>query len=223
VLLVDQLEELATVSGAEGRAFTAALLAQLAEHALPGVRALVAARRDLLDPLLGIEGLGPALIHGSVLIEPVGELTWGAILDRALAAYGYTLEDDALRDAIMAEIGRTASAMPLVMFALTELWDRRDTRDQADHPPELRGARRARGGAGAARGGDAHGARRGGAGRAARGPGNAARALDAGGHTRDAERRHRRARRRVRCGTGDRGVRAGAPGGGERGGPHAGA
>ncbi len=127
VLFVDQLEELATVSGAEGRAFTAALLAQLAQHALPGVRALVTARRDLLDPLLGIEGLGPALIQGSALIEPASPLTWGVILDRALAAYGYALEDDALRDAIMAEIARTAGAMPLVTFALTELWDRRDT------------------------------------------------------------------------------------------------
>ena len=127
VLLVDQLEELATVSGAGGRAFLAALLAQLAEHALPGVRALVTVRRDLLDPLLGIEGLGPGLIHGSVLIEPVSELTWGVILDRALGAYGYALEDDALRDAIMAEIAATAGAMPLVQFALTELWDRRDT------------------------------------------------------------------------------------------------
>src|SRR6185369_7499126 len=55
VLLVDQLEELATLSGAEGRAFAAALLAAFAEHTLPGVRALVTARRDLLDPLLGIE------------------------------------------------------------------------------------------------------------------------------------------------------------------------
>ncbi len=32
-----------------------------------------------------------------------------------------------LRAAIMAEIEATGNAMPLVMFALTELWDRRDT------------------------------------------------------------------------------------------------
>src|SRR5262249_20861340 len=93
-LLVAPIEGLGTLSGAEGRAWAAALLAQVAEHALPGVRALVTVRRDLLDPLLGIEGLGPALIHGSVLVEPVGELTWGVILDRALAAYGYTFEDE---------------------------------------------------------------------------------------------------------------------------------
>jgi serine/threonine protein kinase len=126
VILVDQLEELCTLASGPGRAWAAALLAQLAAHALPGLRAVVTVRRDLLDPLLGIEGLGGALIPGSVLIEPVGEHTWGVILDRALGAYGYTLEDEALRAAIMAEIARTASAMPLVMFALTELWALRD-------------------------------------------------------------------------------------------------
>lgn len=126
IVLVDQLEELTTVASGPGRAWATALLVRLSEQALPGLRALITVRRDLLDPLLAFEGLGRALIHGSVLIEPLHGLSWGVVLERALAAYGYTFEDDALRAAIMVEIEATGNAMPLVMFALTELWDRRD-------------------------------------------------------------------------------------------------
>ncbi|XXX74346.1 protein kinase [Sorangium sp. So ce134] len=130
VLLLDQLEELATVASPGGREFTVALLSRLAEHAIPGVRVLVTARRDWLDPLLALGPLGKVLVRGSVLIEPISELAWVAVLDQALAAYGYTLEDDALREELTAELKEAASAMPLVQFALTELWDKRDTRNK---------------------------------------------------------------------------------------------
>jgi eukaryotic-like serine/threonine-protein kinase len=126
VLLVDQLEELATLSAGPSRDWTLLLLRQLAEPALPGVRVLVTARRDLLDPLLALEGLGKALMRGSVLIEPMMALAWGTALDQALGAYGYAIEDEALRQEILDEIRRMNSAMPLVEFALTELWDLRD-------------------------------------------------------------------------------------------------
>ena len=127
VLLLDQLEELATVAAPEGQAWTVALLARLAEQTIPGVRAVVAVRRDLLDPLLALGELGKALVRGLLLIEPITELTWGDVLDQALAAYGYTFEDDALRRALLSDLKGTAGAMPLVQFALTELWRKRDT------------------------------------------------------------------------------------------------
>jgi serine/threonine protein kinase len=126
LLLVDQLEELATRSAEPGRAFLAALLGRLGERPLPGVRVLVTARRDLLGPLIALGPLGKALIRGSVLIEPMTALAWATVLDQALAAYGYSLEDEALRGELAAEIEETASAMPLLQFALTELWDKRD-------------------------------------------------------------------------------------------------
>lgn len=127
VLLLDQLEELATIAAPESQAWTVALLARLAEQTIPGVRAVVAVRRDLLDPLLALGELGKALVRGLLLIEPITELTWGDVLDQALAAYGYTFEDDALRRALLADLKGTAGAMPLVQFALTELWRKRDT------------------------------------------------------------------------------------------------
>ncbi|MFS8071021.1 MAG: protein kinase domain-containing protein, partial [Byssovorax sp.] len=69
-LLVDQLEEVATIASGASQAWAVALLGRLGEQALAGVRVVVAARRDLLDPLLALGGLGRALTRGLVLIEP---------------------------------------------------------------------------------------------------------------------------------------------------------
>ena len=58
VLLVDQLEELVTLGGGEGRDWAVDLLSRLGEQALPGARVIATVRRDLLDPLLGLGDLG---------------------------------------------------------------------------------------------------------------------------------------------------------------------
>jgi eukaryotic-like serine/threonine-protein kinase len=127
VLLVDQLEELATISRGPSRDWLVELLALFGEQPLPGVRAVATARRDLLDPLLGLSGLGRALLRNSVLVEPMTALTWTEVLERALSAYGYAWQSEGLKQQIALEIERTASAMPLVQFALGRLWDRRDS------------------------------------------------------------------------------------------------
>ncbi len=126
ILLVDQLEELATLGNGEGGAFIVDLLGSLGDRALPGVRALVTVRRDLLDPLLGLGTLGKALVRGSLLVAPMSDAVWGDVIDQALSAYGYALEDAPLRETLLAELSLTAGAMPLVQFALTELWRKRD-------------------------------------------------------------------------------------------------
>jgi serine/threonine protein kinase len=127
VLLVDQLEELATLARGPSRDWLVELLALFGEQPPPGVRAIVTARRDLLDPLLGLSGLGRALLRNSVLVEPMTALTWTEVLERALSAYGYSWQSEALKQRVAVEIERTASAMPLVQFALGRLWDRRDS------------------------------------------------------------------------------------------------
>ncbi|MEO7331354.1 MAG: hypothetical protein ABI193_22450, partial [Minicystis sp.] len=126
LLLVDQLEELLTLGEGESRSWTVELLAILGEQALPGVRVLETARRDLLDPLLGLGKLGKALVRGSLLIAPMSDATWEDVIDQALAAYGYSFEDKRLRAELLGQLEGTASAMPLVQFSLTELWHKRD-------------------------------------------------------------------------------------------------
>jgi serine/threonine protein kinase len=126
VLLVDQLEELATLGSGPEVEWVVELLGSLGERALPGVRAVVTVRRDLLDPLLGLGKLGKALVRGSLLVAPMSDAVWGDVVEQALLTYGYTLEDAALREVLIGEMALTAGSMPLVQFALTELWRKRD-------------------------------------------------------------------------------------------------
>src|SRR5262249_9183175 len=63
-------------------------------------------------------------------IEPMGDLAWGDVLDQALSAYGYRFEDDEVKHDVLAQLRATGEAMPLVQFALTELWRQRDTRNK---------------------------------------------------------------------------------------------
>ncbi|XXT16980.1 serine/threonine-protein kinase [Sorangium sp. So ce429] len=126
LLVVDQLEELVTVSAGEPAAWASRLLAAIAEPPVPGVRALVAARRDLLDPLLALPELGRVLPRGLLQIAPVGDKAWGEIIEQALDAYGVGFEDEALREEVSRQLGEARAAMPLVQFALTELWKKRD-------------------------------------------------------------------------------------------------
>ncbi|UQA56083.1 serine/threonine-protein kinase [Polyangium aurulentum] len=130
VLFVDQLEELVTTAEPGSRDEAAALLVRLSEQTLPGVRAVVAARRDLLDPLLAQGALGRALARGLCLVEPISPLDWRDIVQQALSSYGYALEDDALAEELFAGIDATAGAMPLVEFALTELFLARDRQNK---------------------------------------------------------------------------------------------
>ena len=104
VLLVDQLEELVTISSDADRQYAIRLLARIGRTPLPGLRAIVAARRDLLDPLLALEDLGRLLARGALLVSPMSASTWADVIDQALAAYGYSLEDDALRRDLISEL-----------------------------------------------------------------------------------------------------------------------
>jgi eukaryotic-like serine/threonine-protein kinase len=126
VLCVDPLEELVTLADDGGRAYVATLLARIGQAPVPGLRALVTARRDLLDPLLAVTDLGPVLLRGTQLVAPLDQAAWGGVLDDALDAYGFRLEDDAMRAELGRELAATAESMPLVAFALTRLWEERD-------------------------------------------------------------------------------------------------
>jgi len=108
------------------RQWTVELLVALAQASLPGLRALVTARRDLLDPLLGMSGLGKSIVRGTLLVEPMTDATWHEVVHQALQSYGYDFEDEALGEELLEQLRGTAGAMPLVQFALTELWNKRD-------------------------------------------------------------------------------------------------
>ena len=126
VILVDALEELVTLAAAGERTYLARFLAALSSRPMPGLRCVVTARRDLLGPLLGEPGLGVALTRAVQLVVPLTASAWADVVDERLAAYDFTLEDDAMRSELAHELASIAEAMPLVEFGLARLWDHRD-------------------------------------------------------------------------------------------------
>jgi eukaryotic-like serine/threonine-protein kinase len=126
VLFVDQLEEFVTTSLPESRDEAAELLARMGERAISGVRAMVALRSDLLDPLLGLGELGDVLSKSLCMVEPLRPFGWRESVTKALAAYGYEFEDEQLEGELFRGIEQAADAMPLVEFALAEMWATRD-------------------------------------------------------------------------------------------------
>lgn len=128
LLVVDQLEEMVTVAEPSDASWLAELLARIADPPHPFVRVLAAARRDLLDPLLSLGPLGATLPRSMLVVAPMSGADWANVIDSALSAYGYSFEDDGLRRELLLEIESRATAMPLVQFALTELWKHRDSK-----------------------------------------------------------------------------------------------
>lgn len=126
IVLVDALEELVTLTAAADRAYLAQFLAAISSRPMPGLRCVVTARRDLLDPLLGEPALGVALTRAVQLVVPLSAPAWADVVDERLAAYGFALEDDAMRSALARELASIAEAMPLVEFGLARLWEHRD-------------------------------------------------------------------------------------------------
>jgi eukaryotic-like serine/threonine-protein kinase len=125
LIVVDQLEEIATLGGGRDT-LLARLVARIGEHPVPGVRALVTMRQDMLKDVLAIPRLGKIVVGGATLVAPLGESAWAEVLDHATAAYGYTYDEPRLREDILRDLRGTSSAMPLVQFALSRLWEKRD-------------------------------------------------------------------------------------------------
>lgn len=126
LLFVDQLEELLTISDPGEAKIVAAALAALAVHT-SSVRVLATARSDFLTRLAALPLLGDELGRALYFLRPlVGERLRQAVVGPA-AAKGITFESDALVDALVAQTEQAPGGLPLLQFALAELWEARDT------------------------------------------------------------------------------------------------
>ncbi len=126
LLFVDQLEELLTIAEPEEAKLVAGALAALAVH-VPSVRVLATVRSDFLTRLAALPLLGDELGRALYFLRPlVGERLREAIVHPA-AAKGVTFESDALVDSLVEQTERAPGGLPLLQFALAELWEARDT------------------------------------------------------------------------------------------------
>lgn len=126
VLVIDQLEEVVTHDRGAGLAarFVDALARAAVEPDGP-VLVIATARDDFLGRL----ALGPAIArvleHVTVLSKPP-EASLRAIITAPLARKRYTFDDEAMVDAMVADVRGTSAALPLLQFVCQALWERRD-------------------------------------------------------------------------------------------------
>jgi formylglycine-generating enzyme required for sulfatase activity len=125
VLVVDQLEEAFTRADARERTAFFDVLARFGALA-PGVRVIMTMRSDLLPRLAELGPVGSDLLRATYLLTPMNEARLREVIVGPLRARGFELESPAMASALAHEGAAQAEPLPLLSFALAELWGDRD-------------------------------------------------------------------------------------------------
>jgi DNA-binding SARP family transcriptional activator/WD40 repeat protein/tRNA A-37 threonylcarbamoyl transferase component Bud32/type II secretory pathway predicted ATPase ExeA len=127
LLVVDQFEELFTLTGDdETRDQFLRLLASTVTDEESNVRVLLTVRADFLDRPLRHPEFGELLRSGTVLVSAPTDADMREIIQRPASGVGVDFEPG-LVERIVGEVHGEAGALPLVEFALTELFDQRES------------------------------------------------------------------------------------------------
>jgi serine/threonine protein kinase len=131
LLFVDQFEELYTLvpDAEERRAFTACL-SGIADDATTPMRVVLSLRSDFLDRVPEDERFMSELNQGLFfLTTPGGEGLRDALVQPAELA-GYRFESPGMVEAMLEHLEATQGALPLLQFAATQLWEKRDPKSK---------------------------------------------------------------------------------------------
>jgi len=125
LLYIDQLEELVTLSSQEDAQRFAEVLAPLSSG-LAGARLLATARSDFLTRLAGLPRLGEALSRALYLVRPLGldEVREAVVGPARVKGVGF--ESEALVRTLVDSTIAAGGGLPLLQFALAQLWEARD-------------------------------------------------------------------------------------------------
>ncbi|MEZ4450655.1 MAG: protein kinase [Nannocystaceae bacterium] len=123
VIFIDQLEELVTISDRDQAALVGGVLSQIAAG-VPGVRLLASARGDFLTRVAEIPELGEEISRAIYLLRPLTRDGAREAIAGPAELQGVRFEDEALiKDLVDAGV---EGSLPLLQFALAELWEVRD-------------------------------------------------------------------------------------------------
>jgi WD40 repeat protein len=123
LLIIDQFEELFTQNSEDDQARVATLIRSLVLDA--DIHVMLGMRDDFLLQCHEHEALAPVFSELTPLRPPVGGALRRAVVQPALRC-GYRFEDEELADEVLAEVEGERGALPLLAFALAQLWERRD-------------------------------------------------------------------------------------------------
>lgn len=126
LLFVDQLEELVTVAEPDEVAALDAGLARLTEG-VPGVRLVTTVRADFLSRIAALPRLGTELARVLYFLSPLPPERLRDVITGPALATGVTFESDAMIASLVDATAEAGSGgLPLLSFALAELWEARD-------------------------------------------------------------------------------------------------
>jgi formylglycine-generating enzyme required for sulfatase activity len=126
IVFIDQLEELITLGDAGEVAALDAGLAALVEG-VPGLRLLATVRADFLARLSTQPGLGRDLSRLLYFLRPLPPERLRDVIAGPAAAVGARFESAAIVDELIAATAQAGSGgLPLLSFALADLWEARD-------------------------------------------------------------------------------------------------
>jgi WD40 repeat protein len=123
-MIVDQLEELETVTDPGLRDAAAVAIAAAADDPAGPVRVVVTLRDDFLGRTaarMGAAGLGHVFV-----LAPPGPAALRDIIEQPVRDAGYRFDDSAIVDAMIADVAGQPGALALVQSAGVALWERRD-------------------------------------------------------------------------------------------------
>jgi len=123
LLVVDQFEELFTQNSPNEQVAFSELLGSLPVKS--NVRVLLSMRDDFLMLCNKHEALRPIFSELTPLDPPAGPALRRAVVQPATKC-GYRFEDDDLVDELLAEVEGERGALPLLAFAMSRLWEKRD-------------------------------------------------------------------------------------------------
>jgi WD40 repeat protein len=132
VLVVDQFEELITlVRTAEERDTVLTLLASLAERHARSLRIVVTIRTDF-EPNFDRSAFGDRWRDGRYVIPPMSREKLRAVIEKPAAVRVLYFDPSNLVDTLLDEVVATPGALPLLSFALSEMYIAYVTRQSGD-------------------------------------------------------------------------------------------
>ncbi|MEM9491596.1 MAG: protein kinase, partial [Myxococcota bacterium] len=126
LLFIDQFEELVTISDPAEQEVIGELVCYLAEQS-GSLRLLATVRGDFLSRLAAVPGLGDELAQALYLCRPMSSERVREAIVGPVRAKGVFFESDALIDMLVDSTDQAEGGLPLLQFALAELWDARSS------------------------------------------------------------------------------------------------
>lgn len=127
LMVIDQFEELFTLSQRRDQEAFIELLAAVVDPAASRVRAVLAMRADFYGICATFPWLARRITANQMLVGPMSRADLHRAIEQPAVAAGFHLEDG-LVDAVLEDAGSEPAALPLVSHAMAETWRRRDGR-----------------------------------------------------------------------------------------------